>query len=184
MPEEILHWARSKTATPPPFFTQSELCIALTQVLFEIIKIEVVCFFLFKMNVECIKQTKNAVMWTEMSHSVHQGGSIGIHIEWNCDLDKDSSQCNPEYSFTRLDMNLNNSVTSGYNFRHVLSGIFTGNPLSSSPLYCYHLQLWSAILSPCRFTRYYKDHNGQTYRTLYKVYGIRFDIMINGEVQL
>ncbi|KAM9728977.1 P2X purinoceptor 5 [Menidia menidia] len=77
-----------------------------------------------------------------------KGGSIGVLIEWNCDLDKDSSKCNPEYSFTRLDMNMNNSVTSGYNFR---------------------------------YARYYKDQNGETYRTLYKVYGIRFDIMINGQ---
>uniref|UniRef100_A0A667ZZL4 P2X purinoceptor n=1 Tax=Myripristis murdjan TaxID=586833 RepID=A0A667ZZL4_9TELE len=75
-----------------------------------------------------------------------KGGSIGILIEWNCDLDKDASQCNPHYSFTRLDMNLNNSVASGYNFRF-----------------------------------YYKDEKGETYRTLYKVYGIRFDIMINGQ---
>ncbi|XP_061658774.1 P2X purinoceptor 5 isoform X2 [Syngnathoides biaculeatus] len=77
-----------------------------------------------------------------------KGGSVGILIEWNCDLDKDSSQCNPQYSFTRLDINLNNSVTSGYNFR---------------------------------YARYYKDQNGETFRTLYKVYGIRFDIMINGQ---
>lgn len=76
-----------------------------------------------------------------------KGGSIGIQIEWNCDLDKDSSACNPEYRFTRLDMNVNNSVTSGYNFR---------------------------------YARYYKDKAGENYRTLYKVYGIRFDIMING----
>uniref|UniRef100_A0A8C7JNB5 P2X purinoceptor n=1 Tax=Oncorhynchus kisutch TaxID=8019 RepID=A0A8C7JNB5_ONCKI len=75
------------------------------------------------------------------------GGSVGILIEWNCDLDKDYSQCNPEYSFTRLDMNLNSSVTSGYNFR---------------------------------YARYYKDEAGENYRTLYKVYGIRFDIMVNG----
>ncbi|XP_029527006.2 P2X purinoceptor 5-like isoform X1 [Oncorhynchus nerka] len=75
------------------------------------------------------------------------GGSVGILIEWNCDLDKDYSQCNPEYSFTRLDMNLNSSVTSGYNFR---------------------------------YARYYKDEAGECYRTLYKVYGIRFDIMVNG----
>uniref|UniRef100_A0A3P9NKB6 Purinergic receptor P2X, ligand-gated ion channel, 5 n=1 Tax=Poecilia reticulata TaxID=8081 RepID=A0A3P9NKB6_POERE len=79
-----------------------------------------------------------------------KGGSVGVLIEWNCDLDKDSSECNPQYSFTRLDMNLNNSVTSGYNFRHA---------------------------------RYYKDQNGETFRTLYKVYGIRFDIMINGKVK-
>uniref|UniRef100_A0A668A951 Purinergic receptor P2X, ligand-gated ion channel, 5 n=1 Tax=Myripristis murdjan TaxID=586833 RepID=A0A668A951_9TELE len=77
-----------------------------------------------------------------------KGGSIGILIEWNCDLDKDASQCNPHYSFTRLDMNLNNSVASGYNFR---------------------------------YAKYYKDEKGETYRTLYKVYGIRFDIMINGQ---
>uniref|UniRef100_A0A665TPT6 P2X purinoceptor n=1 Tax=Echeneis naucrates TaxID=173247 RepID=A0A665TPT6_ECHNA len=68
-----------------------------------------------------------------------KGGSVGILIEWNCDLDKDSSQCNPQYSFT----------------------------LSSS--------------FPYRYARYYKDQNGETYRTLYKVYGIRFDIMINGQ---
>ncbi|XP_068600286.1 P2X purinoceptor 5 [Brachionichthys hirsutus] len=90
------------------------------------------------------------VRWTgsDFQEMAVKGGSVGILIEWNCNLDKDSSQCNPEYSFTRLDMNLNNSVTSGYNFR---------------------------------YARYYKDQNGETYRTLYKVYGIRFDIMINGQ---
>ncbi len=46
-----------------------------------------------------------------------QGGSIGVGIEWNCDLDKDESQCNPEYSFTRLD-SFKNPATSGYNFRY------------------------------------------------------------------
>uniref|UniRef100_A0A8C5GML4 P2X purinoceptor n=1 Tax=Gouania willdenowi TaxID=441366 RepID=A0A8C5GML4_GOUWI len=77
-----------------------------------------------------------------------KGGSVGILIKWICDLDKDYSYCNPQYSFTRLDINLNNSMTSGYNFR---------------------------------YARYYKDHNGETYRSLYKVYGIRFDIMVNGQ---
>ncbi|KAL0994411.1 hypothetical protein UPYG_G00121870 [Umbra pygmaea] len=75
------------------------------------------------------------------------GGSVGILIEWICDLDQDYSQCNPHYSFTRLDINLNNSVASGYNFR---------------------------------YARYYKDETGASYRNLYKVYGIRFDIMVNG----
>lgn len=60
-----------------------------------------------------------ALIFTEALSMVHQGGSVGILIEWNCDLDKDSSQCNPRYSFTRLDMNLNSSVTSGYNFRYI-----------------------------------------------------------------
>uniref|UniRef100_A0A8C6WEY1 P2X purinoceptor n=1 Tax=Neogobius melanostomus TaxID=47308 RepID=A0A8C6WEY1_9GOBI len=77
-----------------------------------------------------------------------KGGSVGILIEWKCDLDKDYSRCNPEYSYTRLDINQNSSITSGYNFR---------------------------------YAKYFKDQNGETYRTLYKVYGIRFDIMVNGQ---
>nr|XP_055055986.1 P2X purinoceptor 5 isoform X1 [Misgurnus anguillicaudatus] len=32
-----------------------------------------------------------------------------------------------------------------------------------------------------RFARYFKDAAGETYRNLYKVYGIRFDIMVNGK---
>ncbi|KAF3841308.1 hypothetical protein F7725_007170 [Dissostichus mawsoni] len=90
------------------------------------------------------------VSWTgnDFQEMAVQGGSVGILIEWDCDLDKDSTRCNPEYSFTRLDRGLNNSVTSGYNFR---------------------------------YARYFKDENGDTFRTLYKVYGIRFDIMINGQ---
>ncbi|XP_053426669.1 P2X purinoceptor 5 isoform X2 [Nycticebus coucang] len=46
-----------------------------------------------------------------------EGGVIGIHIEWNCDLDKAASECNPHYSFSRLDNKLAKSVSSGYNFR-------------------------------------------------------------------
>ncbi|XP_075876284.1 P2X purinoceptor 5 isoform X2 [Nelusetta ayraudi] len=92
----------------------------------------------------------DVVRWTgyDFQDIAVKGGSVGILIEWNCDLDKDASQCNPEYTFNRLDKSLNNSVISGYNFR---------------------------------YTRYFKDKNGQTSRTLFKVYGIRFDIMINGQ---
>ncbi|XP_062408444.1 P2X purinoceptor 5-like [Sardina pilchardus] len=32
-----------------------------------------------------------------------------------------------------------------------------------------------------RYAHYYKNADGQTYRTLYKVYGIRFDIMVHGK---
>nr|XP_020505612.1 P2X purinoceptor 5-like isoform X1 [Labrus bergylta] len=90
------------------------------------------------------------VGWTgyDFQDMAAKGGSVGVLIEWDCDLDKDSSHCNPEYSFTRLDMNLNTSVTSGYNFR---------------------------------YARYYKHQSGESYRDLYKVFGIRFDIMINGK---
>ncbi|XP_062407918.1 P2X purinoceptor 5-like [Sardina pilchardus] len=77
------------------------------------------------------------------------GGTVGILINWNCDLDKGSSHCQPRYSFTRLDVSTSvSSITSGYNFR---------------------------------YSRYYKNADGQTYRTLFKVYGIRFDIMVNGK---
>ncbi|XP_048836855.1 P2X purinoceptor 5-like isoform X1 [Brienomyrus brachyistius] len=77
------------------------------------------------------------------------GGSIGIMIEWNCDLDRDYSQCNPYYSFARLDViSASSSVSSGYNFR---------------------------------FAKYFKNPAGKTYRTLVKVYGIRFDILVYGK---
>ncbi|XP_078403961.1 P2X purinoceptor 5 [Cetorhinus maximus] len=78
-----------------------------------------------------------------------EGGVIGIMIEWNCDLDKSPSKCNPTYSYTRLDnMSADRSITSGYNFR---------------------------------FAKYYKNGMGAEIRTLFKAYGIRFDIMVNGK---
>uniref|UniRef100_A0A8C3A8L3 P2X purinoceptor n=1 Tax=Cyclopterus lumpus TaxID=8103 RepID=A0A8C3A8L3_CYCLU len=47
-----------------------------------------------------------------------KGGVIGIKIGWICDLDKSDDQCNPSYSFTRLDaMSQKNAVSPGYNFR-------------------------------------------------------------------
>ncbi|XP_069788931.1 P2X purinoceptor 2-like isoform X2 [Narcine bancroftii] len=38
-----------------------------------------------------------------------RGGVLGVIINWMCDLDKEASECNPQYSFRKLD--------SGYNFR-------------------------------------------------------------------
>ncbi|CAL1573849.1 unnamed protein product [Knipowitschia caucasica] len=92
----------------------------------------------------------NLVSWTgnDFQEMAAKGGSVGILIEWKCDLDKGYSECNPQYSFTRLDINTNSSATAGYNFR---------------------------------YAKYFKDQNGETYRTLFKVYGIRFDIMVNGQ---
>ncbi|KAM9117884.1 P2X purinoceptor 5 [Pangshura tecta] len=47
-----------------------------------------------------------------------EGGVIGIQIEWDCDLDKPPSECNPHYSFSRLDNKFaEKSISSGYNFR-------------------------------------------------------------------
>ncbi|XP_050985792.1 purinergic receptor P2X, ligand-gated ion channel, 8 [Labeo rohita] len=41
------------------------------------------------------------------------GGSIGVLVEWRCDLDK-YSDCRPKYSFVRLG---NSSETGGFSFR-------------------------------------------------------------------
>ncbi|XP_023701146.1 P2X purinoceptor 3b [Paramormyrops kingsleyae] len=49
----------------------------------------------------------------------HKGGVIGIKIGWQCDLDKSEDNCNPSYSFTRLDaVSEKTSVSPGYNFRY------------------------------------------------------------------
>ncbi|XP_058239617.1 P2X purinoceptor 5 isoform X2 [Hemibagrus wyckioides] len=89
------------------------------------------------------------VEWTghRFQEMAVKGGSIVVGIEWNCDLDKDYSNCIPKYSFTRMDTSKGSNI-SGYNFR---------------------------------FARYYKDTEGNAYRSLFKVYGIRFDILVNGE---
>ncbi|XP_062872413.1 P2X purinoceptor 5-like [Trichomycterus rosablanca] len=94
----------------------------------------------------------NTMLYLGMSLSRYhfmQGGSIGILIEWHCDLDRGWSACHPHYSFTRLDgIATTHSVSSGYNFR---------------------------------YARYFKNADGETLRTLYKVYGIRFDILVHGK---
>ncbi|XP_039478234.1 P2X purinoceptor 5-like [Oreochromis aureus] len=77
------------------------------------------------------------------------GGAIGIVIQWDCDLDKGTSHCNPEYQFTRLDATVSNkSIAAGFNFRHA---------------------------------RYFKNAAGESSRSLYKVYGIRFHILVHGK---
>ncbi|XP_063811900.1 P2X purinoceptor 5 isoform X1 [Pseudophryne corroboree] len=61
------------------------------------------------------------VSWTgnEFQDMAMEGGVIGIQIEWDCNLDKDASECHPQYSFTRLDNKFTEkSVSSGYNFRY------------------------------------------------------------------
>ncbi|XP_077468035.1 P2X purinoceptor 5-like [Stigmatopora argus] len=76
------------------------------------------------------------------------GGSIGIQIQWECDLDKGYSECHPQYEFSRQDIATSNkTIAMGFNFRH---------------------------------TRYYKNAAGESYRSLFKVYGVRFNIMVNG----
>ncbi|KAM4827000.1 LOW QUALITY PROTEIN: P2X purinoceptor 2 [Thomomys bottae] len=45
-----------------------------------------------------------------------KGGVIGVIINWDCDLDLSESECNPKYSFRRLDPK-HIPASSGYNFR-------------------------------------------------------------------
>ncbi|KAJ6657256.1 hypothetical protein lerEdw1_002623 [Lerista edwardsae] len=62
----------------------------------------------------------NLVRWagSNFQEMALEGGVIGIQIEWNCDLDKAPSECNPHYSFSRLDNKFaEKSISSGYNFR-------------------------------------------------------------------
>ncbi|XP_010572015.1 PREDICTED: P2X purinoceptor 5 isoform X1 [Haliaeetus leucocephalus] len=62
----------------------------------------------------------NIVRWagSDFQEMASEGGVIGIQIEWNCDLDKAPSECNPHYSFSRLDNKFaEKSISSGYNFR-------------------------------------------------------------------
>ncbi|XP_030648785.1 P2X purinoceptor 5 [Chanos chanos] len=94
----------------------------------------------------------DVVRWTGYSFMdlAVRGGSIGIAVDWNCDLDKDYSLCVPHYTFSRLDLQGDSkaSVKSGYNFR---------------------------------YAQYFKDERGTIHRTLFKVFGIRFDVMVDGE---
>ncbi|XP_006863533.1 PREDICTED: P2X purinoceptor 5 [Chrysochloris asiatica] len=72
-------------------------------------------------NLYCpIFRLGSMVRWAGSSFQemAQEGGVIGIQIEWDCDLDKDPSECNPHYSFSRLDDKFaKKSISSGYNFR-------------------------------------------------------------------
>lgn len=47
-----------------------------------------------------------------------KGGVISIVITWDCNLDRDSLSCRPEYRFERLDNTDYNHISSGFNFRY------------------------------------------------------------------
>lgn len=52
--------------------------------------------------------------FTEMAF---KGGVIGINIDWDCNLDLSIEDCNPVYSFQRLD-DPDAPISPGYNFRY------------------------------------------------------------------
>ncbi|KAL7987034.1 hypothetical protein Chor_005953 [Crotalus horridus] len=80
------------------------------------------------------------------SQLAFKGGTVGITINWDCDLDWPQKYCVPVYKFHKL-YNEDSNVSPGYNFR---------------------------------YARYYRE-NGRDMRILYKVFGIRFDILVNGK---
>uniref|UniRef100_A0A3B4ZK51 Purinergic receptor P2X, ligand-gated ion channel, 3b n=1 Tax=Stegastes partitus TaxID=144197 RepID=A0A3B4ZK51_9TELE len=79
------------------------------------------CSFDMANNIYCpIFRVGDVVRYAQQNFTklADKGGVIGIKIGWMCDLDKSDDQCNPSYSFTRLDaMSQKNAVSPGYNFR-------------------------------------------------------------------
>lgn len=49
-----------------------------------------------------------------------------------------------------------------------------GQPFTQSGL--------SFVVFQCRFAKYFKTENGTEYRRLHKVFAIRFDVMVTGNV--
>ncbi|KAM9801337.1 P2X purinoceptor 5-like [Neosynchiropus ocellatus] len=99
------------------------------------------------------------------------GGSIGIMIQWDCDLDKGYSNCHPEYRFTRLDVShSDHTLAVGLNFRWNYSSMKGSDR---------HVLVTFSLFN--RHTRYFKDAAGESYRSLFKVYGVRFNIMVHGK---
>ncbi|XP_078535815.1 P2X purinoceptor 1 isoform X2 [Lissotriton helveticus] len=76
----------------------------------------------------------------------YKGGTVGIIIDWECDLDWSITLCKPSYRFIGLD-DPQLHVSKGFNFR---------------------------------YARYYIE-NSVTKRNLYKVFGIRFDVLVSGQ---
>lgn len=140
-----------------------------------------------------------------------QGGVIGVIINWDCDLDLPASNCNPKYSFRRLDPK-HTPASSGYNFRYLGPGTPGSSPTCvvawaqtgrgqwwavlvlpySGDRHAHHqflrvrrpgpLQVLTCFRSfHPRFAKYYKI-NGSTTRTLIKAYGIRIDVIVHGQV--
>ncbi|KAI2665912.1 P2X purinoceptor 4 [Labeo rohita] len=112
------------------------------------------CVFSRKTDPDCpIFRLKDIVREADedfQTMAVH-GGVMGVHIQWDCNLDMPHSWCVPQYTFRRLhNKNPQNNISQGYNFR---------------------------------FAKYYKNSDGTEIRTLIKGYGIRFDVMVFGQVR-
>ncbi|KAL4660594.1 P2X purinoceptor 1 isoform X2 [Arapaima gigas] len=89
----------------------------------------------------------------QFSQIAREGGTIGIIINWMCNLDRPIKYCRPQYQFYGLYRSVEEEETTkaspGYNFR---------------------------------YAKFYVE-DGVEKRTLIKVYGIRIDIIVRGEAR-
>ncbi|KAK3750953.1 hypothetical protein RRG08_009211 [Elysia crispata] len=79
-----------------------------------------------------------------------QGGVMQIVITWNCNLDHSINDCVPSYSFRRLDKG-DFKISKGFNFRYANQ---------------------FGVVQP--------DGSFKLYRDLYKAYGVRFLVTVQG----
>jgi len=85
------------------------------------------------------------------------GTVIAVIVEWDCDLDKPTSDCTPSFTFTRIDNP--SQFSPGFNFR-----------------YAHYYWIPSSNMNG--------PVPGRTeYRDLFKVYGIRFVYMVSGQAR-
>ncbi|XP_012942306.1 purinergic ATP P2X4 receptor subunit 1 isoform X1 [Aplysia californica] len=80
-----------------------------------------------------------------------EGGVMQIVIDWTCNLDYSVEDCVPEYTFRRLDKG-DYSVSRGFNFRFA-----------------------------DRYSVFNESTGLQLYRNLYKAYGVRFLVTVQGK---
>ena len=58
-----------------------------------------------------------------------KGGVISINVKWDCNFDRNESECKPDYVFDRLDNYGGNTIAAGYNFRYPVYYQVDGQPV-------------------------------------------------------
>jgi len=96
-----------------------------------------------------------------------QGGLIEIQQNWQCNFDiaKEKKECFPTFAFNLLQSG-SDKLSPGINYRLART--------------CIHFIFDFFSLLICRFAEKFLV-NGVTYRTLTKIYGLRFILSIKGE---
>ncbi|KPP67605.1 P2X purinoceptor 1-like [Scleropages formosus] len=119
----------------------------------------------------------------EFSAIAREGGTIGIIISWECNLDLPIKYCRPEYQFHGLYRSVEEEESAkasvGYNFRSVPRFPSARTTLLSKSA-ARHQR--APLRSDFRYAKYYME-GGVEKRTLIKVFGIRLDITVRGEAR-